>query len=71
MTFDEVRRDILRFRDERDWAQFHNPKDLAISVSLEAAEPLECFQWSDTDYDVEHPTGNMNQKLSGFEDENI
>ncbi|NMF26116.1 nucleotide pyrophosphohydrolase [Olsenella umbonata] len=49
MTFDEVRRDILRFRDERDWAQFHNPKDLAISVSLEAAELLECFQWSGTD----------------------
>ena len=32
MTFDEVSRDILRFRDERDWKQFHNPKDLAISV---------------------------------------
>lgn len=43
MTFDEVSRDILRFRDERDWTQFHNPKDLAISVSLEAAELLECF----------------------------
>lgn len=40
---------ILKFRDERDWKQFHNPKDLAISISLEAAELLEVFQWSGTD----------------------
>ena len=40
---------ILKFRDERDWKQFHNPKDLAISISLEAAELLEIFQWSGTD----------------------
>jgi NTP pyrophosphatase (non-canonical NTP hydrolase) len=38
---------IIRFRDERDWAQFHNPKDLALSLSLEAAELLEIFQWKD------------------------
>lgn len=36
---------ILAFRDERDWKQFHNPKDLALSLSLEAAEVLEVFQW--------------------------
>ncbi len=36
---------VLAFRDERDWRQFHNPKDLAISISLEAAELLEHFQW--------------------------
>jgi NTP pyrophosphatase (non-canonical NTP hydrolase) len=36
---------VLAFRDERDWRQFHNPKDLAISISLEAAELLEPFQW--------------------------
>jgi NTP pyrophosphatase (non-canonical NTP hydrolase) len=40
---------ILKFRDDRDWKQFHNPKDLAISLSLEAAELLEVFQWSGTD----------------------
>lgn len=40
---------ILRFRDERNWKQFHNPKDLAISISLEAAELLEVFQWSAED----------------------
>jgi NTP pyrophosphatase (non-canonical NTP hydrolase) len=36
---------ILKFRRERDWEQFHTPKDLAISLSLEAAEVLEHFQW--------------------------
>ncbi len=37
--------EIKKFRDERDWKQFHKPKDLAISLSLEAAEVLEHFQW--------------------------
>ena len=37
---------LIRFRDERDWAQFHTAKNLAISISLEAAELLEHFQWT-------------------------
>jgi NTP pyrophosphatase (non-canonical NTP hydrolase) len=48
-TFDQVQKAVLEFRDERDWVQFHNPKDLAISISLEAAELLETFQWSGED----------------------
>lgn len=36
---------IIAFRDERDWKQFHNPKDLAISLVLEATEVMEHFQW--------------------------
>lgn len=36
---------IVKFRDARDWKQFHNPKDLAISLALEAGEVLEHFQW--------------------------
>lgn len=40
-TIDRIR----RFRDERDWMQFHNPKDLAVSICVEAAELLELFQW--------------------------
>jgi len=36
---------IIAFRDARDWKQFHKPKDLAISLSLEASEVLEHFQW--------------------------
>lgn len=38
---------VLAFRDERDWKQFHNPKDLALSLVLESAELLELFQWKD------------------------
>jgi len=36
---------IAEFRDARDWKQFHNPKDCALSLTLEAAEVLEHFQW--------------------------
>jgi len=43
--YDELLRRVLAFRDARDWKRFHNPKDLAISIALEAAELLEHFQW--------------------------
>lgn len=45
----ETINEILKFRDDRNWKQFHNPKDLAISISLESAELLEIFQWSADD----------------------
>ena len=44
---------ILKFTADRDWDQFHTPANLARSISIEANELLECFQWSDTDYDLE------------------
>lgn len=40
---------IIDFRDARDWKQFHNPKDLALSLVLEAAEVMEHFQWKNTE----------------------
>lgn len=43
----ELHKKIINFRDERNWKQFHTPKDLAMSISIEAAELLECFQWKD------------------------
>jgi len=49
-TIDRIR----RFSDDRDWGQFHTPANLAKSISIEANELLECFQWSDTDYDIAH-----------------
>ena len=42
-------RKLLEFRDARDWRQFHNPKDMALSLTLEAAELLEIFQWQEGD----------------------
>lgn len=45
----EIIDQILKFRDDRNWGRFHNPKDLAISITLEAVELLEVFQWSGED----------------------
>ena len=48
---------INKFRDDRNWRQFHNEKDLAISISIEAAELLEIFQWKtpeEATQDFEH-----------------
>lgn len=39
---------VSRFRDERDWLRFHNPKELSIAISIEAAELLELFLWKDS-----------------------
>jgi NTP pyrophosphatase (non-canonical NTP hydrolase) len=45
---------IRSFIHEREWDQFHSPGNLAKSISIEANELLECFQWSDTEYDLQH-----------------
>jgi NTP pyrophosphatase (non-canonical NTP hydrolase) len=50
---EDLQRRFLQFRDERDWAQFHTPKDLAMSLSIEAAELLELFLWKQPDEEVD------------------
>src|SRR6056297_1793547 len=45
----EILKELIEFRDERDWKQFHNPKDLAVALNIEAGELLECFLWKDAD----------------------
>ncbi len=42
---DEITTALIQFRNERDWGQFHNPKDLAVALNVEAGELLECFLW--------------------------
>lgn len=49
-TIDRIR----KFTIDRDWDQFHSPANLVKSISIEANELLECFQWSDTEYDLQH-----------------
>ena len=44
---------IDKFNKDRDWDQFHTPSNLAKSISIEANELLECFQWNDIDYDLD------------------
>ena len=51
---DETLDRIRRFTTDRDWDKFHSPANLAKSISIEANELLECFQWSDDGYDREH-----------------
>ena len=63
-TIEELLREIVAFRDERNWKQYHTPKDLAISISLEAAELLEVFQWSGKDMVVENKRGKIEEELA-------
>lgn len=48
--FNELTEILIKFRNDRDWEQFHNPKDLAIALSVEAGELLELFLWKDADH---------------------
>ncbi|RIV71672.1 nucleotide pyrophosphohydrolase [Flagellimonas aequoris] len=41
----EIIQELIKFRDARDWEQFHNPKDLAVALNIEAGELLEVFLW--------------------------
>lgn len=61
---EETIKQILKFRDDRNWKQFHNPKDLAISISLEAAELLEVFQWSGDDLNCEEKRDKIKEELA-------
>ncbi|MGN0392317.1 MAG: nucleotide pyrophosphohydrolase [Bariatricus sp.] len=53
MTQETIDR-IRKFSEDRDWDQFHGPANLAKSIVIEAAELLECFQWSDIEFDIQH-----------------
>lgn len=45
---------IRKFTEDRDWDQFHTPANIAKSIVIEAAELLECFQWNEEEYNLEH-----------------
>ena len=49
-TIDRIR----KFTEDRDWDQYHSPANIAKSIVIEAAELLECFQWSEDNYDLQH-----------------
>lgn len=55
---------INEFRDERDWRQYHNPKDLAISISIEAAELLEDFQWINNEQALKENKENIREEIA-------
>lgn len=55
---------VNKFRDDRDWRQFHNEKDLAISISLEASELLELFQWKSAEEVKEFNLERIKEELA-------
>ncbi|WP_459195670.1 nucleotide pyrophosphohydrolase [Wukongibacter baidiensis] len=61
---EELIREIIKFRDERNWEQYHNAKDLAISISLEASELLENFQWKASDEAIASKFENIKDELA-------
>ena len=60
----ELMNRINQFRDDRDWRKFHNEKDLAISISLEASELLELFQWKNSEVVVESSLKEIKEELA-------
>lgn len=52
-SLEELKQKIDQFNKERDWDKFHSPSNLAKSIVIEAGELMECFQWSDDDYNIE------------------
>lgn len=57
----KITEELRKFRDERDWAQFHNPKDLALALSIEASELLELFLWKTAE---EADAGKVKEELA-------
>jgi len=55
---------VNKFRDDRNWRQFHNEKDLAISINLEASELLELFQWQTSEETVEENSPELKEELA-------
>ena len=62
-TIEELKKLVAQFRDERDWKKYHKPKDLAASITIEAAELLEKFQWK-TDEEIEQILKEKNAEIS-------
>ena len=60
----ELSERIDAFNKERDWDQFHSPANLAKSISIEANELLECFQWSDDNYNIDDVKEELADVLS-------
>ena len=60
----EIQQKILAFRDERDWKKYHDEKDLAISISLEANELLENFQWRTSEEAIAESKQNIKEEMA-------
>lgn len=61
---DSLKEAVIKFRDERDWGKFHNAKDLAISLNLEAGELLENFQWKSSEEATEAKFQGIKEEIA-------
>ncbi|MFC6170824.1 nucleotide pyrophosphohydrolase [Loigolactobacillus jiayinensis] len=63
--YEQVIKDLIEFRDQRGWQKYHNLKDLAISLNLEASEVLEIFQWQPADTELdEQQTQHVQEEIA-------
>lgn len=65
---EETKKRIKKFVDDREWNQFHTPENLAKSIAIEASELLECFQWDNENFDLEHVKEELADVLIYCED---
>lgn len=63
-SIENIIESINNFRDERNWRQYHNPKDLAISLSIEASELLEDFQWKTSEEALKKNKQNIQEEIA-------
>lgn len=61
---DHLIQKLIEFRDQRNWKQFHNPKDLVISLVLEAGELLEIFQWKSSEQAVREKRDDIEEEMA-------
>ena len=61
---DQLIQKLIEFRDQRNWKQFHNPKDLVISLVLEAGELLELFQWKSSEQAVREKRDDIEEEMA-------
>lgn len=61
-AFNSILKEIKKFRDERDWKKFHNPKDMAEAISIESSELLELFLWKTKEESLEFVKNKKNQE---------
>lgn len=68
MSIEKIKEELLKFREEREWAQFHDPKNLAEAISIEANELLQLFLWKNKE-EIEHKIKNDLEYREEIEDE--
>ena len=67
-SIQQLTREICAFRDARDWAQFHNPKEMAVAITAEAGELLQHFVWQNADQSIERVTERREELASEMAD---